>query len=233
MTAPEDYCREIEAYLCRKNDGHLIRIVGPAFEQVASWAREGIPLRVAFAGVDRYFARYYRKGPRRRPVRIEYCDADVRDAFDDWRRAVGVTPAVDADGERRHRNRTSLAAHIDRSAARLTRLRGSTQPAALLANAIEPIVRQLDAMQASARSARGDARLALLLELETLDHNLLKVAVAALTVDERQRLRSAAEQELATFRGRMLPESFAKAQAASFERLVREVLDLPSLRYHG
>ena len=50
-----------------------------------------MPLKVACAGIDRYFERYYRKGPRRRPVRIEFCEADVLDAFDDWRRAVGVT----------------------------------------------------------------------------------------------------------------------------------------------
>ena len=39
--AAEDYCRAVEAYLCRKNDGHLIRIVGPAFEQVCAWSRRG------------------------------------------------------------------------------------------------------------------------------------------------------------------------------------------------
>ena len=54
------YCRELEAYLCRKNDGHLIRITGPAFEHVMAWARQGIPLKVAEAGIDRYFERYYR-----------------------------------------------------------------------------------------------------------------------------------------------------------------------------
>ena len=29
---------QIESYLCRKNGGHLVRIVGPAFEKVRSWA---------------------------------------------------------------------------------------------------------------------------------------------------------------------------------------------------
>ena len=38
------YCREVEAYLCRRNDGHLIRVVGPAFELVKGWAAQGIPL---------------------------------------------------------------------------------------------------------------------------------------------------------------------------------------------
>ena len=99
MIDVESYCRDLEAFLCRKNDGHLIRISGPAFEQVMGWARQGIPLKVAEAGIDRYFERYYRKGPRRRPVRIEFCEADVFDAFDDWRRAVGIAAvAPDVDG---------------------------------------------------------------------------------------------------------------------------------------
>lgn len=84
------YCREIETYLCRKNDGHLIRVVGPSFEIVSRWAEQGVPLKVACAGIDRYFERYYRKGPRRRPVKIDFCDADVLDVFDEWRRAVGI-----------------------------------------------------------------------------------------------------------------------------------------------
>ena len=82
MTDLDEYCRAIEAYLCRKNDGHLIRITGAAFEQVQGWAAQGVPLKVAEAGIDRYFDRYYRKGPRRRPVRLEFCEADVLDAFD-------------------------------------------------------------------------------------------------------------------------------------------------------
>ena len=89
MTSDE-YCRDIEAYLCRKNDGHLIRIVGPSFERVCGWAGQGIPFKVACQGIDRYFEHYYAKGPRRRPVQIDFCEADVRDAFDAWRRAVGV-----------------------------------------------------------------------------------------------------------------------------------------------
>jgi len=62
----DEYCREIETYLCQKNDGHLIRVVGPSFGVVSGWAEQGVPLKIAFAGIDRYFERYYRKGPRRR-----------------------------------------------------------------------------------------------------------------------------------------------------------------------
>ena len=96
MIDVDSYCRDLEAYLCRKNDGHLIRIAGPAFERVLGWARQGIPPKIVEAGLDRYFERYYRNGPRRRPVRIEFCEADVLDAFDGWRRAVGVS-AVSPD----------------------------------------------------------------------------------------------------------------------------------------
>src|SRR5438046_3171703 len=85
---PPDYCREIEAYLCRKNDGHLIRVTGPSFDLVAGWAERGVPIKVAFKGIDRYFERYYRNGPRRRPVQIDFCEADVLDVFDEWRRAL-------------------------------------------------------------------------------------------------------------------------------------------------
>ena len=46
--------------------------------------------QIAQRGIDRYFERYYAKGPRRRPVRIEFCEADILDAFDQWRRAVGI-----------------------------------------------------------------------------------------------------------------------------------------------
>ena len=87
------YCRAIEAHLCRKNDGHLIRISGPAFDLVRGWAEQGIPLRVATSGIDRTFERYYAKGPRRRPVHITFCEADVLEAFDAWRRATGVVTA--------------------------------------------------------------------------------------------------------------------------------------------
>ncbi|MGE3509479.1 MAG: hypothetical protein AB7N65_11405, partial [Vicinamibacterales bacterium] len=89
-----DYTRAIERHVCQKNDGHLIRIVGPSFEVVQRWEHEGVPLKVALSGIDRYFERYYRNGPRRRPVRVEFCDTDVRDVFDEWRRAVGVASRV-------------------------------------------------------------------------------------------------------------------------------------------
>lgn len=233
MIAPEDYCREIEAYLCRKNDGHLIRIVGPAFEQVAGWARDGIPLKVACAGVDRYFERYYRKGPRRRPVRIEFCDADVRDAFDDWRRAVGVAQVEAAGAEEGspQRRRSALAAHVERALHRLTLLRGSTRPSAALTEALDEAVRRLDALLPAARRVRGDDRRVLTAQLQAIDRDLLQAALAALTAGEQERLAAESARELDPFRGRMLPEALTNAQATAFERALRDHWGLPALRY--
>src|ERR1700682_5596057 len=124
-----DYCRDIETYLCRKNDGHLIRVVGPSFDLVSGWAAQGVPLKVAFRGIDRCFERYYRKGPRRRPIKIDFCDADVLDAVDEWRRALGLPAATDPGGEApdhdRPRHTPSLPAHLERVVTRLTAARAS------------------------------------------------------------------------------------------------------------
>ena len=128
----ESYCRQLETYLCRKNDGHLIRIVGPAFEQVCGWAARGVPVKVAERGIDRYFERYYAKGPRRRPVQIQFCEADVLDVFDEWRRAIGVPSREEEgteggpqdEGEGSSRRHGSLPAHLERVIARLTTMRG-------------------------------------------------------------------------------------------------------------
>src|SRR4029453_11923681 len=117
---PGEYCRQLETYLCRKNEGHLIRIVGPVFEQVCGWMSQGVPLKVAFRGIDQYCERYYAKGPRRRPVRVEFCEADILDSFDAWRRAVGVTGPAEGNRQEGAARRPALAAHITRVISRLT-----------------------------------------------------------------------------------------------------------------
>ncbi len=227
MTA-ENYCRDIEAYLCRKNDGHLIRIAGPAFEQVSRWADSGIPLKVACAGIDRYFERYYRRGPRRRPVRIEFCEADVLDAFDDWRRAVGVAAE---STETPARAKGSLASHLERVIARLTALRASSQVTRPLDEVLERVARELDHMLPNAKSARGQAREALLTSLADLDRVLIDAAMSAVAADVRAQADGDAKGQLAAFRERMTPEAYERACLAAVERHVREHYRLPSLSF--
>jgi hypothetical protein len=221
-----EYCREIETYLCRKNEGHLIRIVGPVFERVCGWAAQGVPLAVAFKGIDAYCERYYAKGPRRRPVRVEFCEADVLELFDDWRRAVGVTGAGGDEG--RARTQDSLPAHLERAIARLTALRASGG-SRTLDRALDDAVRELDRLRAPAKSARGDARAAIRERLAALDAALITAAGADLDDDRRRELRRHAEAEIAPFAGRMTAEARSAAIDAAFTRLLRDSIAVPTL----
>jgi hypothetical protein len=235
----DSYCRDLEAFLCRKNDGHLIRITGPAFERVMAWAHQGIPLKVAEAGIDRYFERYYRKGPRRRPVQIDFCEADVLDAFDDWRRAVGVSavaqdaaggPDVEEPVQGAGRSRRSLASQIESAMSRLTVLRGSDKSGAAIGPALDAAVRALDALRPDAARARGEAREALLLRVAEIEGALIAAAGAA--VDERQRaaFEKDADGELAPFRARMTPVAYAQSRRAAIDRLIRHHFGLPDIQ---
>jgi hypothetical protein len=225
---PAEYCREVESYLCRKNEGHLIRIVGPVFEQVCGWAAQGVPLPIVFKGIDRYCERYYAKGPRRRPVRVEFCEADILELFDDWRRAVGVVP--EGADDTRDRKRDSLPSHIDRAIARLTALRAG-RGADTFSARVDEVVRELDGLKASAAQARGEARTAIVDRLGALDSLLIDLAHAGLDDQARARLRADAEAEIAPFAARMPVEARAAAVAAAFTRLLREAAGLPVLTF--
>jgi len=227
---PEEYCREVEAYLCRKNEGHLIRIVGPAFEQVCGWATQGVPLKIACRGIDQYCERYYAKGPRRRPVRIEFCEADILDLFDSWRRAVGVTAAVPERTEPTPK-KPALAAHIERVVARLTSLRGGGRRSDSFAERIDAAVRELDSLAGDARAARGEARAGIIDRLRALDGSLIAAAAAEIDAESNARLRAEADTELLPFAQRMPSEALERARQAAFTRLLRESLGLPVLAY--
>ena len=238
----DEYCREIETYLCQKNDGHLIRVVGPSFEVVSGWAEQGVPLKIALAGIDRYFERYYRKGPRRRPVKIDFCDADVLDVFDEWRRAVGVptTPASSAASASSEisnlqsaiSNRSlSLPAHLERVVLRLTSARAGGSLGDEFDALIDRAAAELDAARAKAGGLRGEARQALIDRLTALDAELIQQASAALDERTRAALLREAESDLAGFRAGMTDDAFARARQAAMDRLVRERVKLPVVAF--
>jgi len=231
-----DFCRQVEAYLCRKNDGHLIRIAGPAFEQVCGWATRGIPLALVTRGIDRYFDRYYAKGPRRRPIRIEFCEADVLDVFDEWRRSVGVSTvepsggtSTDSGAEPGSRGSESLPAHLERVIARLTTLRGGVDRS--LDAALDATVRELDTMRAQAKSARGDRRDELVERLRGLDAALLGAVRNGCAAEVLRELDQQADEELRPFRARLSPEAYRHAHGVCIERLLRDHARLPALSY--
>lgn len=231
-----EYCRQIETYLCQKNEGHLIRVVGPSFEIVARWAKDGVPLKVAFRGIDRYVERYYRNGARRRPVKIDFCEADVLDVFDEWRRATGLTRAKgdaalqhDA-GERRGRRGPSLPEHLQRVLLRLTNARATGTLDAGADALLDRISGELDVAKASARGVRGDERRAAMARLEAADEQLLAIARDSLGEVVLRELHLDIDRELSGFRAQMTDEAFVRARQTALDQAVRERLHLPTLR---
>ncbi len=231
MSDAHAYCRAVEAHLCRRNGGHLIRIVGPAFDVVKGWAESGIPLTVACAGIDRVVDRAARRPGRRRPVRVEFCEADVRAAHDEWVRAVSsagvtLTPAADVTA-----GRPSITQHIDRAVAQLAALRESGRLPATLEPALVAAVGALEMLRAPGRTARGAAREALVTQLQDLDTALTRAAVEVLSDADRAALRREAEAEIAAFRTRLPQAQWEAALLAAGARLARLRLGLPLVAY--
>ncbi len=228
-----EYCRRVEAYLCRKNDGHLIRIVGPAFETVCGWADRGVPLAIACQGIDRYVERYNAKGTRRRPVQIQFCEADVLDLFDDWRRAIGIRDtdsagspgAASGDEPQRH---GSLSSHLERAIARLTTLRGN---GVIDDGVIDKLVRELDTARGASKGMRGAARDAFLDRLRSIDAELLTLARQHTAQPDLEDLGLEAAQELAPFKDRMPPGAYEHAARTCVDRLLRERVRLPRVAF--
>ena len=222
-----EYCREVESYLCKKNAGHLIRIVGPAFEQVKGWAAQGIPLKIVFRGIDRTCERHNAKPGRRRPLRIEFCEAEILGAFDDWRRATGTTePTADAPASRKE----PLATPIERAVARLLAVRTNERHDPL-AQVIATTVGELDELVSRARQARGEERSMLIARLTELDAELVAVARSHLEPGTATALRREVEIDLAPFATRMTADARARASGMAFDKLAREALGLPVLTY--
>jgi hypothetical protein len=226
-----EYCRDIETYLCRKNDGHLIRVVGPSFEMVSRWARDGVPLKVACGGIDRYFERYYRKGPRRRPVRIEFCEADVLDVFDEWRRKTGVTaPLFDHESKSRGRG-PSLPEHLERVLIKLT----NAQAMDVLGMNVDPLIEQLSAELDGARSVvgglRGDARRSMSERLAAADRSLLALVRQAVTAEDLHALRQDVDGLLGSAVEQMAPDVRDRARERALDQLLRERFHLPTISF--
>jgi hypothetical protein len=224
-----EYCRHLETHLCRKNGGHLIRIVGPAFELVRGWAEQGVPLKIACGGIDRYCERQQARAPRRRPVRIEFCEADILSLFDDWRRAVGIVQASGSGDSPAAGRKASLASHIERVVSKLVGRR--TPRSAVFERHVENVLAEIDRLAADAKRARGEARAAIVDRLESLDRALMDAAMADLEAPMAEALRREAEAELAAFGTRMASEARFRAIDAAHQRLVRESLGLPIVRF--
>src|SRR4051812_17811353 len=201
---------------------------------------QGVPLKVTLRGIDRYFERYYRKGPRRRPVRVDFCEADVLDVFDEWRRATGIVGGGEQGGDggedagsasTESRRGPSLPAHIERVLVGLTNARATDRIGQETDPLLDRVSSELDAARRSAGGLRGDARRALIERLAALDHELLAVVRSGLNADDSSRMNDEAAAELAPYRAAMSSDAYDRARAAVLDRLVRDRFMLPTVTF--
>jgi hypothetical protein len=238
-----EYCRAVEDHLTRANAGHLVRIVGAGFELVRGWAMAGVPLSVVYRGID-LKAERHREGQARRPLRIEFCEPDVRAVFDNWRRAIGVwsgaggaeepaggeapgDPARDAPAH--EPKKPPLSRHLDRAIDRLSRVGGRLDLPVELRDACDRLLHELAEMRASAAKLRGPARDALVARLAPLDAQLAEAVRAS--APETMRAPAAAEAlaDLAPYRSRLSNEAWQRSLDVTTDRLLRDRLGLPLL----
>lgn len=232
------YCRRVEEHLARVNGGHLIRIVGPGFELVRTWAIEGIPLSVVFQGISQKAERH-RQGRARRPLRLEFCEADVRAVYDGWQRAVGLhsrttAAAASADpppasGAPDSPRRASLGRHLERAIERLGRAAGRMDLPETFRDELTGFLQAVVAEREAARQARGPAREELLARLERLDRRLIEAARQAVGESEVVRLAEEAGADLVAYRARLTDEAWQRSVGLAVDRLIRDRLGLPRL----
>ncbi len=230
-----EYCRRVEQHLARVNEGHIIRIAGTSFELVRAWALEGVPLSIVYRGIDQKAERH-RAGRSKRALRLEFCEADVRALYDDWRRAVGAwggsERADDAPGELppaiEERRRPSVTRQIDRAIDRLVTASGRLDQPEGLPEALTTILDATVQLRDEFRRARGAARDVLVQRAIDIDRAIGDAArrTAGTRLAD---MEADARRELAAFRGRMPPDAWDRAVRAGTDRLLREEFGLPFL----
>lgn len=233
-----DYCRQVEAHLTRVNGGHLVRIIGPGFMLVRQWAEEGVPLSAVFRGIEQKAERH-KAGAARRPLRIEFCEADVREVYEAWRRAIGVsaaggdgaeaaTPAP--AGERGSGSaRRVTTRDLERAVERLMATAGRLELPETLRDEVNRVLEQVVHIRDAVKGSRGAARQGHLVALPELDRSMIAVARAVITADALAPIREDAERDLEPFRARLAREAWDQAVDVTVARGVREHFGLPNL----
>lgn len=238
MTDIGDYCRQVEAYLTKINGGHLVRVVGPGFVLVRQWAEDGIPLSAVYRGIDQK-AQRHRAGASRRPLRIEFCEADVREVYESWRRAVGVagpgdeSSAAAAESPAADRGsgpaRRSVTRELNRAIERLVQLGGRMDLPDAMRDAAQDVLDAVTVLRDEVKGVRGEARAAMLSPLAEWDRRLLDAALASLTADVRDGFVREAQVDLQVYRDRLSAEAWQSAVDVTVARAVRGYFQLPDL----
>ncbi len=229
------YCRQVESHLAQVNAGEIIRITGAGFELVRGWALEGIPLSIVCHAVSQKAERH-RAGRSTRPLRIEFCTADVREGYTAWKRAVGIrgtggaeehegATTAPAEGTRR----VSLGRQLQRAIDRLSHAASRLDFAPAMRDALDAVLQDVAAISARARGARGAARASIAAELTALDARMLAAVRAAVDVGELDRLSAEAAADLGAYRGRLAAEVWQRSVNLGVDRLLRDRFGLPTL----
>ena len=231
-TSVADYCRAVEAHLTRVNGGHLVRVVGPGFALVRSWQEQGIPLSVVTRAIDEKAERHQRgAGGRGRPLRIEFCADDVRDLFENWKRAVGAAAGGRSDPQLRRdeepTRKPSLSKHLERVTEKLSRLLGRNDLPEPFLERVNHAIGLVAAARERGKGARGVVRDDIAASLRPLDRVLCDAARAALTPAESVSLDTQAAAELLAYRDRLDTAAWKQALSATADRLLRERFGLP------
>lgn len=228
------YCRDVESYLCRRNDGHLIRIVGPAFELVCTWAQKQIPLSVVHKAIDRVVGRRESSGMVRRPLRIEYCADDVMELFLEWRRAVGAVSDINLQTDDANMSqRFSLVAHLDRVILELTKWHSQNKEPAQAVDEVKKVIETLDGLRSRAKRATGADRNLLIEELREIDRLLILAAWEHLSPSTSKALQIEAEEALSAYRDRMTDQVFKGSVRSEVDRLLRDRLNFPRIKFES
>jgi len=226
------YCREVESYLSRRNGGHLIRIVGPAFEMVRGWADAGVPMSIVQRAIDACAERRESRREALRPLRIEFCEGEVREQFQRWQRAVGPyigTGETEAEEDSRAAV-SGLASHLTRASEKLARAAARLERSEPFRASLDAIVGHVSEVQIESKGARGERREAFIARLKSLDEQLMTAArTEARHCGIDADLRGSASSELAHWRERMPRDAWDAAVQAAADRLLRDRLDLPDL----
>lgn len=226
-----EYCRRVEEHLTRVNQGHLVRIAGTSFELVRGWASERIPLAIVYRGIEQKAERH-RAGRSTRPLRLEFCEADVRALYDDWRRAVGVAAAESGGAEPgpaiEERRKPSIVRQLDRAITRLLAASGRLETPEPLRDALADVLEKLTSVREELRHARGDARRVLIERVESIDRTIGAAARQAADMSIGN-VEAEAARELSGYRARMAPAAWQRSVDAAVDRLLRERYGLPAL----
>jgi hypothetical protein len=190
-------------------------------------------LSIVYRGIE-LKAERHRAGRSKRPLRLEFCELDVRETFDGWRRAVGIHTAMqsavdDQPQSESTRKPPPALKHLDRAIERLGRAAGQLERSDAYRDAIGQVLEAVSALRDAIKGARGAQREPLVARLPELDSVLVTAARLEVGASAILRLTADATAELAPYRARLGTEEWDRSVTLSVDRLLRDELGLPTL----